>query len=128
MENLNLVSSENTPEVRLDKNDGKLLIKGRSLLANPSEFYLPLYNWIDTYCERPLSFTIMEVMIEYFNTSSAKCFLELFKRLERLNSDVSKVEIHWYYQKDNEDMFEAGEDFQTITRLPFKMIEVDQIC
>jgi len=48
--------------------------------------------------------------------------LDLFKRLENL----SKVVIHWYYEQDDEDMLEAGEDYEAIVSVPFKMIEVEE--
>ena len=35
------------------------------------------------------------------------------------------VEINWYYEEDDEDMFEAGEDYQSIINLNFKMIEIE---
>jgi len=33
------------------------------------------------------------------------------------------VVINWYYEKDDEDMLEAGEDYESIIRVPFKMVE-----
>ena len=48
--------------------------------------------------------------------------LDLFRRLENVNS---KVVIHWYYEQDDEDMLEAGEDYEAIVNVPFKMIEVE---
>ncbi len=36
------------------------------------------------------------------------------------------VEISWYYEEDDEDMFEAGEDYQSIINIPFKMIEMEE--
>jgi hypothetical protein len=63
--------------------------------------------------------------LEYFNTSSSKCILDLFKKLERL--DGTEVSINWYFEEDDEDMEEAGEDYQAIINLPFKMIEVEEI-
>jgi hypothetical protein len=37
------------------------------------------------------------------------------------------VKINWYFETDDEDMEEAGEDYQAIISLPFKMIQVDEI-
>ena len=68
---------------------------------------------------------MVNVRLEYFNTSSSKCLLDLFKKLERMNGDTSSVSVHWYYEVDDEDMAEAGEDYQAIIKLPFKMIEIN---
>jgi hypothetical protein len=35
--------------------------------------------------------------------------------------------VNWYFEEDDEDMEEAGEDYQAIIDLPFKMIEVEEI-
>ena len=65
------------------------------------------------------------MQLEYFNTSSSKCILDVFKKLENLhNKSVAEVVINWYYEEDDEDMLEAGEDYQSILKLPFKMVEV----
>ena len=71
--------------------------------------------------------TIVDVKLEYFNTSSSKCILDLFKQLEKLNAGNTEVKVNWYFEEDDEDMEEAGEDYQAIIDLPFKMIEVEEI-
>ena len=35
--------------------------------------------------------------------------------------------VKWYYEEDDEDMLEAGEDYEAIIDLPFEMIEVEEI-
>ncbi|MBO7596417.1 MAG: SiaC family regulatory phosphoprotein [Bacteroidales bacterium] len=40
------------------------------------------------------------------------------------NKSVAEVVINWYYEEDDEDMLEAGEDYQSILKLPFKMVEI----
>ena len=37
------------------------------------------------------------------------------------------VKVNWYYEEDDEDMLAAGEDYQAIIDLPFKMIEVEEL-
>jgi hypothetical protein len=65
------------------------------------------------------------VQLEYFNTSSSKCILDVFKKLESIHKSGDKeVIINWYYEEDDEDMLEAGEDYESIIRVPFKMIEI----
>ena len=62
---------------------------------------------------------------DLFNTSSSKCILDVFKKLETLSG--TEVKVNWYYEEDDEDMLEAGEDYQAIIDLPFKMIEVEEL-
>lgn len=127
MENLNLEGSAKTPTVKFDSANGTLELKGRSIPENSIEFYKPLNDWIDAYATSPQSETTVDVKLEYFNTSSSKCILDLFKQLEKLNERNTKVKINWYFEEDDEDMAEAGEDYQAIIDLPFEMIEVEEI-
>lgn len=124
MDNLTIEGSAKTPTVEF-KGSGELLIKGRSIPENSIEFYKPLIDWIGTYGGTPQGTTEVNIQLEYFNTSSSKCILDVFKKLETLSS--TEVKINWYYEEDDEDMLEAGEDYQAIIDIPFKMIEVEEL-
>jgi len=124
MEEINLKGTQKTPEVRFSVSEGKLELKGRSIPENSLDFYKPLIQWLDEYSTDPKPETNFHIQLEYFNTSSSKCLLDLFKRMENMRG---KVTIHWYYEQDDEDMLEAGEDYEAIINVPFKMIEVEEL-
>lgn len=126
MENLTLEGSAKTPSITF-KTEGKLELKGRSIPENAVEFYKPLNDWIDAYGHVVAPTTTVDVKLEYFNTSSSKCLLDLFKKLEAIQGKGTQVTVNWYFEEDDEDMEEAGEDYQAIISLPFNMIEVDEI-
>lgn len=123
MEEIKLAPTPKTPSVSFN-GSGMLELKGRSIPENSLEFYKPLIDWVESYGQSPATETNVHVQLEYFNTSSSKCLLDFFKRLESLSS---KVTIHWYYEQDDEDMLEAGEDYEAIINVPFKMIEVEEL-
>lgn len=122
MNEIKLAATPKTPFVHFRQ--GELTLKGRSIPENSLEFFKPLIDWIDAYKASPSAETIVHVQLEYFSTSSSKCLLDLFKRLENIDS---KVTIHWYYEQDDDDMLEAGEDYEAIISVPFKMIEIEEI-
>ncbi|CAG0973951.1 MAG: DUF1987 domain-containing protein [Bacteroidetes bacterium] len=126
MEHLNIEGTPKTPTIKFDVVKGELLIRGRSIPENSIEFYKPLVDMLEAYTSKPLSNTKVDVQLEYFNTSSSKCILDIFKRLEVLNSNGSNVIINWHYEEDDEDMLEAGEDYQAIISVPFKMIQINE--
>ena len=68
----------------------------------------------------------MNIKLEYFNTSSSKCILDVLKKLEGIHKSGSEVIINWHFEEDDEDMEEAGEDYQAIIQVPFNMIEVEE--
>ena len=124
MEDLKLEGSAKTPFVEFNSK-GELLLKGRSIPENSIEFYKPIIEWIDNYSQSVNENTVLSVQLEYFNTSSSKCILDVFKKLETLSG--TEVSVKWYYEEDDEDMLEAGEDYEAIIDLPFEMIEVEEI-
>lgn len=127
MENLVLEGSAKTPSIHFNAAYGVLELKGRSIPENSVEFYKPLNDWIDAYGKEPRPDTTVDVKLEYFNTSSSKCILDLFKKLESISGNRTKVAVNWYYEQDDEDMEEAGQDYQAIISLPFNIIEVEEI-
>lgn len=66
------------------------------------------------------------MQLEYFNTSSSKCILDLFKKLETIRAAGNEVTVLWHYEADDEDMLEAGEDYAGIINIPFKMILIEE--
>lgn len=123
MEDIKLTQTPKTPAVHFSAN-GHLEMRGRSIPENSLEFYKPLIDWLDAYARTAAPETNVHIQLEYFNTSSSKCLLDIFKRLEAIGN---KVTIHWYYEQDDEDMLEAGEDYEAIISVPFKMIEVEEL-
>jgi hypothetical protein len=124
MESISIEGTPKTPTVNFNAETGIIEIKGRSIPENSIEFYRPLVEWLEDYSKGPQKLTTVNIQLEYFNTSSSKCILDVFKKLESIKKARNEVVINWYYEEDDEDMLEAGEDYESIIRIPFKMIEV----
>jgi len=126
MEPISIAGTPKTPTVHFDAGNGKIEIKGRSIPENSIEFYKPLVDWLEQYLSTPAALTEVNIQLEYFNTSSSKCILDVFKKLEAIYKSGNEVLINWFYEEDDEDMLEAGEDYQSIIKIPFKMVEIDE--
>ncbi len=124
MKTISIEATPKTPTITFDSGKGFLEIKGRSIPENALEFYKPLVEWVEKYADKPQTSTNVNIQLEYFNTSSSKCILDVFKKLEAIKKGGSNVLINWYYEEDDEDMLEAGEDYQAIVNVPFKMVQV----
>lgn len=112
-----------TPYIFFDPDKGEFTIKGMSCSENAGEFYKPVLDWLDKYIENPSpNGTLITVNLEYFNTSSAKCLMDVFEKIARLNKKGYQIKINWYYEEDDEDMYMAIEDFSEVIDLPFNMI------
>ncbi len=123
MELLKIESTRQTPEIDFNNETGVLSIRGRSMSENSFEFYTNIIAWIEEYINNPVEDTIVKIYLEYFNTSSSKCILEIFKKLKKI-MDIreKKILIMWYYDEDDEEMMETGEDYKDVTDLPFEIL------
>jgi hypothetical protein len=122
MSNLIISDSNKTPSIIFGSDTGILEIKGKSIPENSLEFYRPVFDWLESYAQSPAALTEFRIRLEYFNTSSSKCLLDIFRKLESISSSgKSKVKICWFYDADDEDMMEAGEDYKAIVNVPFEI-------
>ncbi|HYG39387.1 MAG TPA: DUF1987 domain-containing protein [Cytophagales bacterium] len=124
MEPLYIESTLKTPEVKFDNKTGIFEVKGMSCAEYALDFYKPLFSWLDKYIEDPQSQTIVNIHFKYFNTSSAKCILQLFERIAQLESAGRQLEINWFYNKNDEQMLADGENYSEILGIDFVMKEV----
>ncbi len=124
MDTIVIEGTPKTPAVNFNASTGIIELKGRSIPENSIDFYKPLIEWIEKYGAAPQQKTVVNVQLEYFNTSSSKCILDVFKRLEAIAANGHDITINWHYEEDDEDMLEAGEDYQSIIKVPFKMVEI----
>lgn len=117
-------ATEKTPAINFDESKGLISIKGKSIPEHTNEFYKALLEWIEEYGENPHSKTNVEIQLEYYNTASSKSLMEIFRKLEVIHRKDNDMVINWYYEDDDEDMFETGEDMDSMIDIPFKIISV----
>ena len=112
---------EVTPSIVLDSSKNIFEIKGWSHPEDAPAFYTPVFSWLDEYAKSPNSHTDFHFNFHYFNTSSAKQIFRVISSLEGISS-VSKVTIHWHYDKEDDDMLTTGERLSKMSTVPFKFI------
>ena len=126
MEPLIVDPSPETPQIALDKKNNKFKIDGKSFPEEARSFYEPVLDWLKEYASNPNEKTEFIVAMEYYNTASSKMLLEILKTLKEIYNNGNDVEIHWHYPEDDEDMLEAGEDYEEILQIPFKYVSYEE--
>jgi len=127
MDNLIINGNIKTPDVSFDHEKGQFEIGGRSIPENAVDFYKPIYEWLDDYVKFPAAKTELDIKLGYFNTSSSKCLLDVFKKVEYLTkNNKGQVTVNCYYEEDDEDMLDAGEDYDIIN-IPFNFVSVEEL-
>lgn len=119
MKNIFIENTDCTPSVILNKEQGIFEITGKSMPENAYEFYEPVIEWMEEYLKNPNTETTFKLDLLYFNTASAKIYFDIFHMLEDAFLKGAKVKINWCYFEDDEDLQEAGEDFDQMTKIPF---------
>lgn len=115
-------STQDTPGIIFDKQNNTFEISGKSLPEEVTAFYRPVMDWIDQYLEDPNDETVLQMKFEYFNSASSKVIVEIIKSFVKLKELEKNVEIQWYYPDDDEEMYEAGEEFSDVVKHPFTCI------
>ncbi len=121
MRAIEIPSTNKTPHVLIHIDAGIVTLKGRSIPEVPTDFYKPLIDALDEYkIKIPNKVIVMEFDMEYFNTASAKVFMDMFKRMQG-----TKLEIVWIYEEGDDDILEAGEDYKSMMSgfIPVKILK-----
>lgn len=122
MKTLYIEATAKTPLVHFDPENNLFEIKGKSIPDDAEGFYHGILDWFDDYLVRPNKETILKIDLEYFNISSSKRLLFLLYKLNDLNILKNSVRIKWMYNEEDEDMFEVGQDYAFMVKVPFDFI------
>ncbi|MFQ3579644.1 MAG: DUF1987 domain-containing protein [Bacteroidales bacterium] len=115
--------SEYTPFISFDHDLGVLKIEGKSIPDNPVKLFQPLMENVINYCETPSSDkTIVEIKLEYSNSSSFKWIFYILEKFENLYvSKKHPVTVKFYY--NDESMLEMGMNLQRNLALNFTFLK-----
>ncbi|NOZ35326.1 MAG: DUF1987 domain-containing protein [Chlorobi bacterium] len=121
---IKIEGTDDTPQVTFDANPENpfMEISGRSLPEDVVAFYDPILEWLDEYSENPLEKTVLNIKLEYFNTASSKLLLDILLKLEDMHEAGNDVLVRWHFPDDDEDMEEAGEEYEDIVEVPFEQV------
>ena len=110
-----------TPYVKLDKENCTLTIKGKSYPEHPTIFYTPILNELKD-CISSLGDVgiTVNLALEIMNSVSTKY---IYNIISNINKSSDKNKINWYYEEDDQDMEEEGQQLTTT----FKNIKVKLI-
>ncbi len=123
MENLIIEKTIKTPGISFNYSTGELLMEGISIPENTLDFYKSVMDWLSIYKETAQASTTLILKLEYFNTSTSVVLLNIFKLFSQVES--SDLKIQWYFEEDDIEMQEVGEDYQNIVKVPFELISIE---
>lgn len=106
---------------------GMLVIEGRSITEDILGFWNPLLAWTARYIEEPEKHTMVEIGLEYTNSSSNKFINEILRMLSSLKTKGLDVEVIWKYEEDDESILQLGRDLESLCGIKFAFKEIDTV-
>ncbi len=128
MESIHIDGTFVSPAVDFNLETRVLEIDGYSRPENVRDFYFPLIEWLDelnkylvknkssNISPEPLTFNFKFV---YFNSSSAKFIYDIIILLNGFHKDGFPIKIYWYFDEDDDELREAGEELSDMANVPF---------
>ncbi len=111
-------STPKTPYINFDQNNKKLELKGISCPENPVQFYTPLFEELKKYTIKNDELEIV-MQLDYFNTGSSKCLLNLFQIIVDNQKNIEKFKITWITEEGDDELKEAGKIFEEMSGIKF---------
>ncbi|MBU1171378.1 MAG: DUF1987 domain-containing protein [Proteobacteria bacterium] len=112
MDDLKIEPTKFTPEITFDYNHRLLEIKGESYPENTSEFFNPVFKWLEDYLAGDHDeTTVVNIELYYFNSSSSKVLMNFLEVLDQASAKGKNITVNWVYEEEDEDSLEFGEEF-----------------
>lgn len=118
---INIEPTEDTPKVQLDLANNALEFSGISIPEDAAQFYQPIMDWLDDFSKNPVNGSNFVFKLEYFNTASSKVILDILLKIDEINEDKNGLKVTWYFEEDDEDMEEAGEEYSELVEVDFDL-------
>ena len=131
--------TEHSPKIVFDieklvKGKHVFEISGESKPEDVKAFYDPILHWLDEAKSYLQAFEKrnfdnhkrkirIKFKMDYFNSSSAKFLFDIIQKLEKISKTCHHVSIKivWLFASQDRDMQESGEEFKSMTSLPFEI-------
>ena len=123
MERYFVEATKMTPQIELDPDKKVFSLSGNSRPENPMQFYKTMFEWLNAFFEETSEKMTFEVKMDYFNTSTSKILLDLFELFEKF-AESKDIHVIWYYQSDDEEMQEAGEELLDLVEISHEIKEI----
>ena len=112
MQNLTIPATARTPAIDFDVGNNYLKLSGESYPEDVTEFYNPIFSALDAYLAALGSGTCrFDFELIYLNSSSAKAVMMLMDKLDAAAAKGAAVDVHWFYDQEDDTMKELGEEF-----------------
>ena len=124
MESIYIQKTKKTPLINLNIKESLFQIKGPSFSEDIVDVYNPIIDWITGNLPELEGELICEMYFTVLNSASHKKIFQILIKLNSFLDNGKVIKVKWYYDEDDEDVMEMGEDLIELINLPFELIPV----
>ena len=121
---LNYPKNFDNPDILFSTEENFLQLSGKSISSDPELVFRPLMDTINLHFASNTTL-VCEIKLEYFNSRSAKALIQLIQLLTTYHNKGFSIKVSWYYENDDDDCREFGEDLQSIVDMPVDLIRIE---
>lgn len=111
MQDLYIPGERDKPEVDFKFSRHQLALRGESFPENALVFYGPIVAALTAYLAETRDQDIqVDVALRYFNSSSTKILLNIFRLLDQAADNRNTVHVHWHHDPEDDMILEFGND------------------
>jgi len=105
--------------------DGYLVIRGKSVPFNYPDIYDTIQDRMSIYMNKPEEKTRIDICLSAINAVSKRSIINTFQLFEEMSKHGMNILINWYYQPDDEDVYELGEICKSNFDLNIRMLQIE---
>ena len=125
MESYKVNRTNNTPHIYLDIEKRIFEIKGPSYSEDIADVYTPVIKWVEDVVLKLEGELICELYFDVLNSVAHKKIFQILILLSNHALEGKKIRVNWYFDDDDEDIQEMGEDLIDLINIPLKLIPVE---
>ncbi len=123
MENINRIESADCPNINFDEKNKIFRISGNSYPENCEVVYEPVKEFIENYNVEENKILNLEFQFNLVNSTSIVYIAQIIMKIAELTKRGLTISIKWFYEQDDEELYDLGEKLSSISKLQF-----DYIC
>lgn len=119
---IRIEKTNNTPSIYIDDANMLCRIEGSSYPEDAYEVYQHVIDWLNRIGKDYQNELVVEFDYVFLNSISHKKVWQILHELKQLFKAGKLVKVIWYFDENDEDIMEAGEDLAELMNIPFELL------
>jgi hypothetical protein len=119
---IRIEKTNNTPSIYIDDANMLCRIEGSSYPEDAYEVYQHVIDWLNRIGKDFQNELVVEFDYVFLNSISHKKVWQILHELKQLFKAGKLVKVIWYFDENDEDIMEAGEDLAELMNIPFELL------